>query len=40
MSAVGMVNGQKTVLYAGNLTNRLHTQYLYRWISNAVYELQ
>ena len=40
MSAMGMVNGQPVVLYAGSLTNRLHTQYLYRWISNAVYEVQ
>ncbi len=40
MAATGMVNGQKVVLYAGTLTNRLHTHYLYRWISNAVYELQ
>ncbi len=38
LSAEGQVNGQKTYLYAGNLTNKLHPQYLYRWLSNAIYQ--
>lgn len=37
LAVFGKVQGQPTVIFTGNLANKLHPQHLYRWMSNAVY---
>lgn len=36
----GRVSGQPMVIFAGNPTNKLHPEHLYRWISNAIYMVE